>query len=461
MAEKYDSIVIGAGPGGYVAALRLAAKGQRAAVVESKLLGGTCLNWGCIPTKALLHSSEIVAEVNHGGAHGITATDLKIDFSAMMKRKNSVVAKLRGGVAGLLKARKVDVHNGKAVFTSANGLDVTDEKGAVTALQAENIVIASGSEPVVPGFFPQDRSVVMTSDEILDLDKLPKALLIVGGGVIGCEFATVFSELGVKVTVVELLERLLPMADEDISKGITKTLKAGGVEVFTGVGVASMEVKKPGVVAKLQSGEEIQAELALVSTGRRPLSADLGLDAAGVKTDDNGFIGIDEFCCTNVGNIYAIGDVTGKFQLAHVASRQAAVAANNIAGGEDTEDYAVVPSAVYTHPEIAWVGLTLAEAKEKGLKAREATFSMMASGMAMAYAATDGFVKIVADEDDIILGAHIMCPHAADIVQSVANMMKSECTLHEVQATIHGHPTFTEGVAEVTDILLGTPLHSH
>ena len=460
MPDSYDTIVIGAGPGGYVAALRLAGQKQKVALIEKAHLGGTCLNWGCIPTKTLLHSSEIVAGITHGQAHGITVNDWKFDFSALIKRKNAVVAKLRAGIGGLLKAKKVTVYNGTAKFTGPTELQIAMSDGGTDTIQASNAIIAAGSAPGVPGFFPQDRSKVMTSDEILDLATLPESLTIVGGGVIGCEFATVFSELGVKVTIVEMLDRLLPMADKDISAALTKQFKADGINLHVGVGVEKMDITGNTVTSKLQSGEVVESELALVCTGRKPLTDELDLPAAGVKVD-NGFIAIDEFCCTNVAHIYAIGDITGKVQLAHVASRQANVAAQNILENEDSEDYSVVPCAVYTHPEIAWVGLTSAEAKEQGLNAREAAFPMMASGMAMAYEATGGFAKIVTGDDEVILGAHLMCPHASDLIQEIAVLMKSECTLHELQATIHGHPTFAEALAETTDILLGTPLHSH
>jgi dihydrolipoyl dehydrogenase len=310
----------------------------------------------------------------------------------------------------------------------------------------------------VPGVFPQDRNKVMTSDEILELQELPQSLLIVGGGYIGCEFATFFGELGTKVIVVEMLDRLLPMGDKDISQTITKSFEKEGIEIHTGTAVEKMEVGGNGVTAKLSNGQTIETELTLVCTGRKPLTDNLGLKQASVKTE-KGFVVIDEHCRTNVPNIYAIGDVTGKLQLAHVASRQAAVAVNTILDKQDTEDYAVVPSAVYTHPEIGSVGLTEEQAKEQGMQVRSATFSMMASGMALAYGETEGFVKLIANEDDEIVGAHLICPHASDLVQEIAVLMKSECTLHELDATIHGHPTFAEALAEATEALLGHPLH--
>jgi dihydrolipoyl dehydrogenase len=458
MAETYKAVVIGAGPGGYVAALRLGNEKQRVAVVENRDLGGTCLNRGCIPTKALLHSSEIAANIRQADQHGLTVGDLKVNLATMMKRKNNVVRKLKGGVQMLLKSRKADVFAGTGKLLDTNTVEVQLNDGTSQTLKAENIIIATGSEPIVPGVFPQDRNKVMTSDEILELQELPQSLLIVGGGYIGCEFATVFGELGTKVIVVEMLDRLLPMGDKDISQTITKSFEKEGIEIHTGTAVEKMEVGGNGVTAKLSNGQTIETELTLVCTGRKPLTDNLGLKQASVKTE-KGFVVIDEHCRTNVPNIYAIGDVTGKLQLAHVASRQAAVAVNTILDKQDTEDYAVVPSAVYTHPEIGSVGLTEEQAKEQGMQVRSATFSMMASGMALAYGETEGFVKLIANEDDEIVGAHLICPHASDLVQEIAVLMKSECTLHELDATIHGHPTFAEALAEATEALLGHPLH--
>ncbi len=459
MSKAYQSVVIGAGPGGYVAALRLADHDLKVAVVENRDLGGTCLNRGCIPTKALLHSSEIADHIGKAEEYGISVSDFQVSLKAMIQRKNNVVKKLRSGVKSLLKARKVDVYEGVGVLSGDKRVEVTLKNGQSESLEAENIVIATGSEPGVPVFLPQDRSVVMTSDEILDLEEQPESLLIVGGGVIGCEFATLFSELGTEVTVVEMLDRILPMADTDISKSLTKHFQGQDVAVHTGVGVAKMAIVGGKVKAELQDGTVIEAEKALVCTGRRPVSEGLGFEEIGLEME-KGFIKVDDYCCTNVPGIYAIGDVTGKWQLAHVASRQGQVAANNIAGIEDSEDYLIVPSAVYTHPEAAWVGLTLEEAKGRGLNAREAVFPMMALGRAVAYDQIGGFVKIVSGDDGEILGAHLYCPAAADIIQEIAVLMKSECTVAELAATIHGHPTFAESLAEAAEALLGHPLHS-
>lgn len=458
MVDKYDVVVIGGGPGGYVAASRLGSMKKRVAVVEYQHMGGTCLNCGCIPTKTLLHSSQIVADIKHAGSHGIKVDGWKVDLGAMIERKNGVVKKLRAGVGGLMKSKKVDVYNGKAKLLDANKIEVQLNDGGTKILETENIIVATGSEPTVPGFFPQDRSKVMTSDEILDLTELPESLMIVGGGVIGCEFATVFSELGTKVIVVEMLDRLLPMADGDISKAMAKKFKKMGIEVFAGIAVEKMELDDAGVKTTIKGGQEFSNTLALICTGRRPYTDDLNLEAAGVALE-KGFVTIDENCRTNVPNIFAIGDVTGKLQLAHVAYRQAAVATNVIAGKDDSEDYSVVPAAVYTHPEVAWVGLTEEEAKEKGIKIKKGMMPMTVSGLALAYDQTDGLVKIISDEDDTIIGAHLMCPHASDVIQEIAVLMKSECTLHELEATIHGHPTFSESLADVTGSMLGVGGH--
>jgi len=458
MTGKYKAVMVGAGPGGYVAAVRLGHEKAKAAVVENKYLGGTCLNVGCIPTKALLHSSEIVANIKKAQEHGIEVGNLKIDLAGMMKRKDSVVKRLQVGVGMLLKSRQVDVWTGRGKLLDTHRVEVTQADGTKRILETENIIIATGSEPVVPGIFPQDRSKVMTSDEILTLQKLPGTLLIVGGGYIGCEFATVFAELGCKVVMVEMLERLLPMGDKDISTALAKSFNKMGIEIHCGSAVEKMELTNKGVKATLPGGEIVEAELSLVCTGRRPMSGELGLEDAGVKVD-KGFVVIDERCRTSVPNIYAIGDVTGKLQLAHVASRQAQVAVNNILGKDDTEDYKVVPSAVYTHPEIGTVGLTEEQAREQGIKVRTARFSLMASGMAAAYGEREGFIKLIANDDDEIIGAHLMCPHASDLIQEVAVLMKSEGTLHELAATIHGHPTFAEALAEAAQALLGQPVH--
>ena len=462
MSEKFDTVVIGAGPGGYVAALRLAAKGQSVGLIEAADLGGTCLNCGCIPTKTLLHSSQIAAYVAAAADHniGISVDGFSIDLAAMIKRKDGVVRKLRTGVTGLLKARKVRTFTGTGSLASNNQVDVELDGGEKTSLHADNIIIATGSVPAVAKIFPADRKHILTSKDILDLTELPASLLVVGGGYIGCEFATFFGELGVEVTVVEMLERILPMGDPDVSAALSKIFTANGIGLLTGTAVEQMQISKGQVQTTVSGGKTITTDIALICTGRLPNTSKLQAEKIGLAMD-NGFIAIDDRCRTNVPGVYAIGDVTGKLQLAHVASRQANVAANNILGRPDSEDYCVVPAAVYTHPESASVGLTVEQAKQRNLNVKTASFPLMASGIAMAYESTAGFAKIIADSDGVILGAQLLCPHASDLIHEIAVLIKSESTLDELAATIHAHPTFAEAIAEATDVMLGTPLHTH
>ena len=458
MTKKYDVIIIGAGPGGYVAALKLSRLKKRVALVESRKLGGTCLNVGCIPTKALLHSSRIAAELKDADQHGIVIDHWKIDLSKMMKRKNDLVNKMRHGVTQLLKNGKFDTYFGRGTLLDAHRVAVWEGQTQSHVLDTEHIIIACGTEPTIPSVFPQNRDKVLTSDEILNLQELPQSLLIVGGGIIGCEFATFFAELGTRVVIVELLDRLLPMADKDISRALLRRFKSMGIETHLSAKIEQMAETASGVTTRLGNNKTFESSLALVCTGRRPLSADLGLEQAGIKTD-NGFITIDAGCRTSTENVFAIGDITGKLQLAHVAYRQAEVAANLICSKEDSEDYQVIPAAVYTHPEIAWVGLTEEQAIKEGIQIRKSKVPMSASGLAQAYSQTDGLVKLISDQDDTIIGAHLMCPHASDVIQEVAVLMKSECTFAELAATIHGHPTFSESLIEATGILLGNGGH--
>ena len=456
--QKYNVVIIGSGSGGYVAALHLGNNHQKAAVIENKYLGGTCLNVGCIPTKTLLHSSELAAQIARSQDFGIKVDHWSVDLPAMIKRKNSVVRRLKAGVEMLLKNRRIDIFDGTGSILSANQVQVQPKDGDPQILETENIIIASGSAPIVPSIFPQDLSKIMTSDEILDLETLPKSLLIVGGGYIGCEFATVLAELGTKVTVVEMLDRLIPMADLDISAALTKIFKKMKIDVHCATPVEKMEITDTGVKTTLQGDKVLDTDLALICTGRAPCTSALNLDKIGVETE-KGYIKIDPQCRTNIPNIFAIGDVTGKVQLAHVASRQAAVAAHTILGKSDAEDYTVVPSAIYTHPEIASVGLTEQQARDQSPDIKIATFSLMASGIAQAYHDTAGFVKLIAAPDDRILGAHLLSPHASDLIHEIAVLIKSECTLHELVATIHAHPTFAESLHETAEKLLGNPLH--
>ena len=457
---KFDCVVIGAGPGGYVAALRAARRGLKTAVVEKEYLGGTCLNWGCIPTKALLHVSELADQIRHAGNLGITTDGVKIDYAKAAAYKDKVVTRLRQGVAGLLKNLKVQVFNGTARLDGPRTVVVTYSSGKAEKIEADKIIIATGTAPAKLDTFPFDGKTVMDTNNVLAMTTLPKSLLVVGGGIAGCEFATMFAEFGSKVTVVELLDSLLPGQDPDISRLLARVFKQKNIEVHTSAKIIRMTKSTRGITAELQDGQKLTAACALVAIGRTTDLAELTLDKAGLQHDGR-FIKVDQQCRTNVPNIYAIGEVSGAMPLAHVASKMGIVAAENAAGSQMAEDFSVVPFGIFTHPEIGVVGLSEAQAKEKNLKLKVASFPLQALGIAQAYDQTTGFVKIVADQTTgEILGACMVGPHAADVIQQIALAIKTECTVEEIVETIHTHPTFSEALAESAESWLGQALHS-
>ena len=457
---KYDCAIIGAGPGGYVAALRAAQRDLNTVLIEKSQLGGTCLNWGCIPTKALLHVSELLADIRQAQAVGITTSKLEVDYRKVAAHKDQVVKQLRAGIAALLKARKVTIVSGQAKLTGPNEITVSDPSGRTSDIQADNIIIATGTEPAKLAAFPFDGQKVMNTDDVLAMTSLPASLLIVGGGIAGCEFATMFAEFGLQVTVVELLDSLLPGLDADVGTFMLRAFERRKIAVHTSAKIVTMTKTQRGIKAKLQDGRELTAARALVAVGRITNLSQLHLDKAGVQNDGK-FIKVDQSCRTNVPNIYAIGEVSGATPLAHVASRMGVVAAENIAGTELTEDLSVVPVGIFTHPEIGFVGLSESQASQKGLNIKVARFPLEASGIARAYRQTSGFVKIIAQQDTgEVLGAWMVGPHAADVIQQVALAMKSECTVEQIVETIHTHPTFSEALAEAAEAWLGQGLHS-
>ena len=444
-AYDFDVVVIGAGPGGYVSAIRCAQLGLKTAIVESRQAGGTCLNRGCIPTKSLLHSSEIYDTIaNEAAEAGIHADNLNVDYSEVYARKEAVVKRMRGGVEMLLKGHKVTFLNGKAVLTGAHSLTVEG-----TEYKSDKIILATGAEPIqipIPGI---DREGVQNSDGVLSNEELPEKVVIIGGGVIGIEFATLYSSFGKKVTVVEALPRILNTMDEDVSAAMTDVLAARGVEIHTDAKVT--EIKDGPVVVYEENGKkgEADGELVVVAIGRRPLTKDIGLETAGVRVNEKGFIEVNDKLETSVPNIYAIGDITGKIQLAHVASTQGLVAAANAAGGSKKMDYSIVPSVIYSNPEIAAVGLTEAEAKAKGLNVKTGIFSTAGNGRSVILNQPNGFAKVVTEAaTGEILGATIMAPHASDMIAEVAAAMKAEATIEEIADTIHPHPTVSEIIME-------------
>ncbi len=463
----YDVAVLGAGPGGYVAALRAALRGAKVCCIEQKNLGGTCLNVGCIPTKAMLHASELYWEMNHAASgYGFGVSGTTVDGTAFMKRTQSVPANLRKGVEFLLKKRKVDIIKGKGHLVDANSIKITTKDNAETTIQARNIILATGSRPARPGFLDWSSDRLITTDEATTATTLPKSILILGGGVIGCEFATVYAELGIEVIMVEMLDSLVANMDKDIIKAVTSGLKKRKVKIYTSSKVVSVKPSAKSAVTELEDGKTFETEYVLVAVGRQAVTENLGLEQLGV-TIENYLIKVDNHCRTNIPNIYAIGDIAETRQYAHLASRMGIVAADNATGHETTDKRDIVPSGIYTRPEVASVGLTeqqarqLASKKGNNIDIRIAVFPYSASGMAQAYGQTTGQVKIIADKKlGEILGAVVIGPHATDVIQEITLAMRSELTVEDIAHTIHPHPTFGEAVGEAAEMWLGLPLHT-
>ena len=455
----YDVAVLGGGPGGYVAALRAAKRGAKVCCIEAGHIGGVCLNVGCIPTKAMLHAGEVFRHIARASEYGFQSAPPTVDGAVYMKRVAGVVEGLRKGVEKLLKSRKVDIIRGRGRLTARDTLAVEGE-GGTQEIKAKAIIIATGSRPARPPSFPFDSGRVWTTDEAVMAPTLPSSVLIVGGGVIGCEFATAYSELGIPTTVVEILDRLVANIDDDAAKAIAKSLDQRGVKVMTGSRITRMKAGKNGIVAEFEGGATVEASHALVAVGRPPNVEQIGLETVGVQLEGK-IIKVDDRCRTNVEGIYAIGDCAETRQYAHLASRMGVVAAENATGHEARDARNVLPVGIYTHPEIATVGLSEAEAAKAGRSVRVSRFFYLGSGMARAYGDTEGQVKIIADSGHgEILGAVVIGQHATDVVQEIALAMKNELTVEEIAATIHPHPTFVEGVLEAAESWLGYPIHS-
>ncbi len=443
-----DTVVIGSGPGGYVAAIRCAEYGHSVAVVEMGDIGGVCTNTGCIPTKTMLESARLVREIKRGGRHGITVSNLKIDFTKVMKRKESVVSRNSKGIQYLLDENKVETIRGKAFIVDPNHVRVETEDGP-RELEAKYIIIATGSKERQLPNIQMDGDRILGSEQMLTIKELPSSLLIIGGGAIGVEFAQVFTSFGTKVTIVELMDRILPMEDASIGKVIAKVLKRLHVDIFTGSKVENLETTSSGVLAKI-SGEsdfEIEVEKILLSVGRVP-AIDEDVIGKDVEYDNRG-IKVNEQMQTSVPNIYAIGDVTGKVMLAHVASQQAEVAANNICGIDSKMDYTLVPSCIYTSPEVASFGLGQEDAEERYGDVIVGEYPLVRSGRARTSGETEGFAKIIMRSDtEEILGAQIVAPRATDMVQILLLAKEKRVPISDMAKIIYPHPTFIEIIRE-------------
>jgi len=456
--ETFDVVVIGAGPGGYPAAIRAAQLGAKVALVEKEYFGGTCLNWGCIPTKALIASGSLVHQAAHADALGLQPGRLGFDYTELVARKNRVVDKLRGGVAQLLRGNKVAVFKGVASFLSRNRIAICDN-GNENVIQTAKTIIATGSESVVPGFLPEHERVV-DSRAFLDRTELPSSMIVLGGGFIGCEFACLAAQLGVEVTVVELLEDIIANADKDVRGALRRHMESVlGVRVLTGNPLENVDAAEDGVRGSV-GGTEIRAELLLVAVGRKPVTDGLALENAGIKTDDSRFIPVDEYLQTRAATVFAIGDVTGGPQLAHAATSQGITAAENAHGNARRKTETLVPACMFTAPEIGAVGLTEQDAAERGIAVRVGKFAFSGLGKAIAVGDTTGFVKWVAAADTgQLLGAHAVGPHATELVAEAALAIRAELTAHEVGTTIHSHPTFAEAWMEAAHALDGQSIH--
>jgi len=450
IGEGTSVLVIGAGPGGYVSAIRAAQLGADVTIVDRKYYGGTCLNVGCIPTKVLLHTVELFNAVKEGEMIGLKADNVEVDWSALMKRKEQVTAQLVGGVRSLLSSNGVKMLEGDASFISDSEIRVSSS-GKDQVLSPDYCIIAAGSEPVVPPVPGIDSKSVITSNEALSLDKVPDSMTIVGGGVIGVEFASIFASLGTRVTIVEMLPEILPNTDKEIVAVLKSVLAAKGVEILTSSKVTRFREENGSLVSEVKMSEgdrEIITEKVLVSVGRKPSTSTLGLENTGVKMDRAKII-IDKKMKTSVDSIYAIGDCCSPIMLAHVASREGEVAAENIMGHKTVMDYKTNPGAVYTSPEIAWAGLTEEQAVEKGHNVKIGKFPLIANGKSLIMNETEGFIKFVVDEKyDEILGVHIIGPRATDLIVEAALALRLEATIDEIVTTIHAHPTIGEALGE-------------
>ena len=464
MADTFDVVVIGAGPGGYVAAIRAAQHGLKTAVVErDKRLGGTCLLRGCMPTKSLLESAGLFEKVGKAGDFGVKVEGFSLDFEKVMKRKERVVAKLSGGVAGLMKKYGVTVIKGHGRL-EGKGRVVVEAEGGPQTLEAKSVILATGSEVKNIPFIRVDHERVVTSDSILELKAMPKSLIVLGAGAVGMEFASIFRSFGATVTLVEMLPHLLPLEDEDVSKEMEKVYRRRKIEFLVGTRVERVETSETGVKVTVGSGEAeqtLEAEMVLVAIGRKPVFENLGLETVGLKTTERGFLEVDAMMRTGVEGIYAIGDLVPTLALAHVASHEGIQAADAIAGkNPEPINYDRAPSATYTHPEAAGVGLTEKKARERGHELKIGTFPFAAIGKATIAGEIDGFVKIVADAKyGEVLGVHIVGPHATDLIAEACAAMELEATAEDLARTIHAHPTFAESLGEAAHATVGLPIN--
>jgi dihydrolipoamide dehydrogenase len=465
---QVDAIVIGAGPGGYHAAIRLGQLGKNVVCFDRDEVGGVCLNWGCIPTKALLHVGEVARHIREAGKIGLKVAAPEIDREGVAKFTNDVVTSNVKGVETLFKGNNVKFAYGEASFTGPKSVSLKKRGGGSETYTAKDgIVIATGSAPVDVKAWPRDGEFIINSDDAVRLRKIPKTLLVIGGGVIGLEFATVYTRLGAKVLVVEMLPQILTGTDLEISKAMGRILKKQGVEIALSTSVKTL-AKKGNAVSATISGEFTNGkdearefEMALVAVGRRPVTDNLNLAAAGLATDDKGFLAVDAQRRTKVASVFAIGDVTGAPLLAHKAMKEGVIAAEEISGDKSAAyDPVAVPNCVYTDPEVATVGLSEEEAKAKGFEVRIGKFPLVASGRARTMNESDGLIKLVGDaKTDLLLGMHIVAPQAESLIGEGVIALEMGSTLEDIGLSIHPHPTLTESIQDAAEAAHGKAIH--
>lgn len=444
-------VIVGGGPGGYVAAIRAAQLGAEVTLIEKEKVGGTCLNVGCIPTKVLAHTSDLLEELKEAKKIGIDIEGgAKVNWSKLQNRKNYVIKRLVSGVSGLLTANKVKVINGTGKLQADNVVLAVKEDGTTEEIKYDKLVIASGSRTFIPPIEGKELTGVIDSTGALNLDKVPSSLVVIGGGVIGIELANIFNSMGCKVTVIEMMQHILPPIDREISEMLKNKLIKDGIEIHTNHKVTKIEESSEGLKVSF-SGEKdlvVNAEKVLIAVGRTANIKDLNLEAVGIKTERN-YIVVNDKMETNIKNIYAIGDCTGKNMLAHVASDQGIVAVENIMGKNKEMDYKTVPACVYTKPELATVGLTEEQAKEKGIDYKVGKFPLIANGKSLIMNETTGIIKVISDKKyDEILGVHILGSRATDLIAEAALALRLEATTEEIITTVHAHPTVGEAMKE-------------
>jgi dihydrolipoamide dehydrogenase len=462
MTDRYDVVVLGAGPGGYVAAIRAAQLGQKAAIIEKEFMGGVCLNIGCIPTKSLLKNAEVAHTLQHQSKEfGFSFKDLELDYGVAFKRSRQVSQRLVKGVGFLMKKHKIDVYEGSGQLTGTNAVKVALNDGGEQTLEAGSIVLATGARPrTLPGVeFDGER--IISYIEGITSDSVPESIVIIGGGAIGVEFAYIWANYGVEVTILEMLPHLLPNEDPEVSKVLEKAYKKLGINFQTDARVENVEKTDNGVKVSLQDGSSLEAAKVMLAINFQPNVENIGLEAAGVNLTDRGNIAIDEHMRTNVPNIYAIGDVATDYRLAHIASAMGIIAAETIAGHETvTLDFRMMPRCTYSVPQVASFGYTEAQAKEAGYEVNVGQFPFMANGKALGLAEREGFVKIIADAKyGEILGAHMVGPDVTELLPELTLAHNAELTAEEIARNVHAHPTLSEVLMEAAHGVEGEPIH--